>query len=151
MYVVYFSPLQMVSDYPEAYEAALEAFDFIRNVPTVWDDTRVLDGLPGEFIAVARRSGESWFVGTMTNESPRQLELPLDFLDLGTEYVARIFSDASDADTDPENVQVKEMDVNRETVLKVDMAGGGGSAIRIQPSSHQSSDISRQQSSGHSH
>jgi alpha-glucosidase len=133
MYVVYFSPLQMVSDYPEAYASALEEFDFIKRVPAVWDDTRVLEGMPGDFITMARRKGDTWYVGSMTNENPRRLELPLGFLDPGVEYVAVIFSDASDANENPESVEVTELGVDRDTVLKAELAGGGGCAVRIKP------------------
>jgi alpha-glucosidase len=133
MYVVYFSPLQMVSDYPEAYSAALDEFDFIKGVPTVWDDTLVLDGLPGEYITMARRRGDTWYLGVMTNESPRGRQLALKFLEPGAEYVAEVFSDASDANKNPEHVLVTETNVTRDTVLAANMAEGGGCAIRIRP------------------
>ena len=73
MYVVYESPFQMVSDTPAAYEDQ-PAFEFIKHAPATWDETKVLGGHPGEFITIARRSGDTWFLGSMTNWSPRPLE-----------------------------------------------------------------------------
>ena len=111
MYVVYYSPLQMVPDYPEAYEAAPDEFAFIKNIPTVWDDTKVLAGHPGDFIVMVRRKGERWYMGSMTDENPRKLSVPLSFLDQGMKYTATIYSDALDADKYPEHVIMEKIDV----------------------------------------
>ncbi len=88
MYVVYESPLVMVSDYPEAYEGQA-GLEFIEKVPTVWDETRVVGGVPAEFVAMARRSGDSWYVGAMTNWDARDIEVPLGFLGAGRRYEAQ--------------------------------------------------------------
>jgi alpha-glucosidase len=133
MYVVYYSPLQMVPDYPEAYEAAPDEFAFIKNIPTVWDDTKVLAGNPGDFIVMARRKGETWYMGSMTDENPRKLSVPLNFLDPDKKYNAKIYSDALDADRNPEHVIISDLIVSASTVLSVVMAGGGGHAVSIKP------------------
>ncbi|MBE3576292.1 MAG: glycoside hydrolase family 97 protein [Limnochordales bacterium] len=137
MYVVYESPLQMVSDTPMAYEGQV-GIDFLEHVPTTWDETRVLLGEPGEYISIARRSGADWYVGTMTNEEPRGLEIPLSFLGEG-EYVAYIYEDEDPgsaqaaAHPDPASTRLRREIVNRHTVLTARLAGGGGQAVRLTP------------------
>jgi alpha-glucosidase len=133
MYVVYYSPLQMVPDYPEAYEAAPEEFAFIKNIPTVWDDTKVLEGHPGDYIVMARRKGANWYMGSMTDENPRKLSIPLTFLDADKIYTATIYSDALDAYQNPEHVIVSEIEVSSSAMLSVAMAGGGGHAVSFKP------------------
>jgi len=133
MYAIYYSPLQMVPDYPEAYEAAPDEFAFIKDVPTVWDDTKVLAGHPGDFIVMARRKGQNWYMGSMTDENPRKLSVPLSFFDQGTKYTATIYSDALDADKYPEHVILSEIGVTSSTFLSVTMVGGGGHAVSIKP------------------
>ena len=133
MYVVYYSPLQMVPDYPEAYEAAPDEFAFIKNIPTVWDDTKVLAGHPGDYIVMARRKGQKWYMGSMTDENPRKISVPLSFLDAGKKYNAKIYCDALDADRNPEHVLMSEIHVTSSTVLSAAMAGGGGHAVSIKP------------------
>ena len=95
LYVVLESPLQMVSDYPEHY-AGQHDFEFIKQVPTTWDEIRVLDGLPMENITIARRSGKDWYVGSITNWDARDVKVPLSFLGEG-KYTAEIYADAPDA------------------------------------------------------
>lgn len=138
MYVVYYSPLQMVPDYPEAYEAAPDEFAFIKEIPTVWDDTKVLAGHPGDFIVIARSKGKRWYMGSMTDENPRKISVPLDFLDQGIKYTATIYLDALDAHTNPEHIFVNKLDVSSSTVLSVVMVGGGGHAVSIRPANNSS-------------
>jgi alpha-glucosidase len=133
MYVVYYSPLQMVPDYPEAYDSAPDEFAFIKNIPTVWDDTKVLAGHPGDFIVMARRKGGNWYLGSMTDENPRKLSVPLSFLEQGLNYTATMYSDALDADKRPEHVILSKIAVTSSTVLSIAMVGGGGSAVSIIP------------------
>jgi alpha-glucosidase len=131
MYVVYDAPFQMVSDYPGAYENQ-PAFEFIKAVPATWDETRVLDGAPGEFITMARRHGSDWFLGSLTNWQPRQVDIPLSFLGSDS-YAATIYADAADADRNPKNVDIKQQRVDRDTKLKVQLAPGGGYAVHLKP------------------
>ena len=94
LYVVLYSPLQMAADLPENYEGQ-PAFQFIRDVAVDWDTTRVLDGRIGDYVAVARRErgGQTWFVGAITDEEGRTLDVPLSFLTPGRRYVAEIYAD----------------------------------------------------------
>ena len=131
LYVVFESHLQMVSDYPERYRGD-PTFAFIRAVPASWDETRVLAGRPMEFIAIARRSGREWFIGCLTNGNPRELELTLDFLGSG-KYVAEVYADADDAATNPKHADIRRQGVNGATKLRLRLAPGGGSALRIRP------------------
>jgi alpha-glucosidase len=127
MYVVYESPLVMVSDYPEAYEGQ-PGLAFIEEVPTVWDETRVLGGEPGEFVVIARRKGDDWYLGAMTNWEGRDFELPLDFLGEG-DYQATIFADGADAATDATSLDVERKTVKAGDRLLLRLAPGGGAAV----------------------
>jgi alpha-glucosidase len=131
MYVVYYVPFEMVSDHPSAYAGQPE-FQFIKDVPTVWDETRVLNGLPREFITVARRSGSDWFLGSMTNWTPRDLDVPLDFLGSGN-YTAEIYADGPDADKNPKHVVLSTQTVDATSHLAIHLAPGGGYAVRFTP------------------
>jgi alpha-glucosidase len=135
LYVVLESPLQMVSDYPEHY-AGQHDFEFIRQVPTTWDEVRVLGGLPMESITLARRSGKDWYVGSITNWDARDVKVPLSFLGEG-KYTAEIYADAPDAGTEATHTTFTREAVDRSTVLDVHMVSGGGNAIWIHPSSRQ--------------
>ncbi len=132
LYVVLESPLQMVSDRPGAY-ANEPAFEFIKMVPTTWDETRVIGGDVGQHVAIARRLGKDWYLGAITNWTPRQLELPLTFLGAGA-FTAEIYADAPDAASAPKHVTIQKQRVSRDTKLKLDLAPGGGCAIRFRPS-----------------
>jgi len=133
MYVVYYSPLQMLVDYPAAYESAPEQFDFVRSVPTTWSETRFLQGYPGKSVALARRKGDQWFVGAMTNEHSRQVDIPLNFLSSGQQYRATICRDAADAGTNPQHVVVEAATFTGSDTLHAVLAGGGGQAVRLTP------------------
>jgi alpha-glucosidase len=129
LFVVLESPLQMVSDYPEHY-AGQHDFEFIRQVPTTWDEVRVLDGLPMQNITLARRSGADWYVGSLTNWDARTVQVPLSFLADG-KYVAEIYADAADAGTNATHTTFSTQVVDRSTVLDIHMVSGGGNAIWI--------------------
>ena len=132
MYAIYEAPFQMVSDTPSAYEDQ-PAFEFIKHSPATWDETKVLNGVPGEFISIARRSGTTWFLGSLTNWTARELDLPLSFLGAG-KYTAEIYADAEDAARYPKNVSVRRETVDSHSVLKAKLAPGGGFAVRLVPS-----------------
>lgn len=130
LYVIFFSPFPMVSDSPQTYQGQ-PAFQFIRDVPVRWDETRVLNGEPGEFITVARRHGDEWDLGSMTNWTPRTLTIPLNFLTPGRKYRAEIYADAEDAATNPTDVTIRRQNVGSAGTLTLHLAPGGGCAIRF--------------------
>ena len=135
LYVTMYSPLQMAADLPEHYEKYMDAFQFIKDVAVDWDDSRYLAAEPGAYIVAARRAkGRSeWFVGGVTNEEARTMELAFDFLDPGREYVATLYADAPDADyaTNPESYRIRSGRVDARSRLSVWMARGGGFAISL--------------------
>jgi alpha-glucosidase len=127
MPVVYESALTVFCDSPYNYrgEAGL---DFYKVVPTTWDETRVIDGYPGEFVAIARRNGENWFFGAMTNEEERSLDIDLSFLG-NHQYLATIYADAPDSNTNPSNLVIEKMIVTSSNTINIRMAEAGGCAI----------------------
>ena len=126
MYVVLESYLGMVCDYPEAYEGQA-GFDFIKKVPTIWDETRVLDASVGEFIVIARRKNDDWFIGAITNSSARELSIPLSFLGAGT-YQA---TTQADSPNDPNALVESVQQINKDSKLNVRLAAGGGMVAHI--------------------
>jgi hypothetical protein len=135
LYVVLYSPLQMAADLIENYEDQ-PAFAFIEEVPVDWDETRVLNAEIGDYVTIARRSDENWYIGSITDENARILTVTLPFLEPGRTYTARIFADAPDADwaTRPRAIEISESQVDRDTVLHLRLAPGGGQAISLRPS-----------------
>jgi alpha-glucosidase len=131
LYVVFESELEMVSDYPEHY-AGQKEFDFIKQVPCTWDEVHAIGGMPMQWIALARRSGKDWYVGSLTNWDEREIKIPLDFLGDG-KYVAEIYADAPDAADEATHTLISQQTVDRTTVLNVHMVSGGGNAIAIHP------------------
>ncbi|MFI5281023.1 MAG: glycoside hydrolase family 97 protein [Gemmatimonadales bacterium] len=134
LYVVLYSPLQMAADLPENY-ANQPAFQFIRDVAVDWDTTRVIDGRIGDYVMVARRErgGQTWFVGAISDEQGRTLDLPLTFLTPGRRYMAEIYADGPNANwlNNPLPVTITRRAVTSATRLRVVLAPGGGQAIRI--------------------
>ena len=131
LYVIYQTPFQMVSDSPQAY-AGQPAFQFIKDVPVDWDATRALNGRPGEFVTIARSHGDEWYLGSMTNWTPRTLQVPLSFLGSGA-YTAEIYEDAKDAGIHPKHVTIRRQTVHSGQTLTLNLAAGGGCAIRFIP------------------
>jgi len=131
LYVVFEAPLEMVSDTPQTY-ANQPSFQFLRDVPTAWDATRVLDGEPGEFVTIARRHGREWYLGSITNWTPRNLRVPLSFLGSGR-YTAEIYEDAADAGQNPKHVTIRKQGVRSSDTLTLPLATGGGCAVRFVP------------------
>lgn len=136
LFVVLYSPLQMAADLPESY-ARNPAFQFIRDVPVDWESTQVLAGKIGDYVVVARqqRGGEDWYVGAITDEEARSLEIVLSFLPEGRQYVAEIYADADDAHWlhNPKPVAISQRAVDSATRLSLQLAAGGGQAIRLRP------------------
>lgn len=135
LYITLYSPLQMAADLPENYEAHPDAFRFIRDVAVDWDDTRVLEAEPGDYLTIARKAKgtDNWFIGSITDENSRSTSINLDFLDKGRKYEAILYLDAANADwkTNPEAYEIKKMTVTSQTKLKLKLAAGGGAAISI--------------------
>ena len=136
LYVVLYSPLQMAADLPENYERQ-PAFQFIRDVAVDWDTTRVIAGEIGDYVAVARKEKgkANWFIGAITDENPRSVEVPLSFLPKGRSYVAEIYADGPGANwlTNPLPVTISKRTVTSASTLSVRLAPGGGQAVYIHP------------------
>ncbi|MFC6999009.1 glycoside hydrolase family 97 protein [Rufibacter roseus] len=130
MYVIFESPLNMLADSPTNYLKERESTAFISSVPETWDNTVALDGKIGEHIAIARRKGNDWYVGAMTNWSARDMELDLSFLGEGN-FVAEVFKDGINADKMASDYKRETVDVPQNRKLKISMAPGGGYVARI--------------------
>ncbi len=130
MYVVYENPMPMVCDTPDTY-AGQPGFDFLCAVPTTWDETRVLQGEVGNDIVVARRHGAGWYVGAMTDWTPRTLSVPLAFLPPGR-YQVEAWADALDS-PDPNQLVFRKQTLTSRDTLELRLAGGGGQVLRITP------------------
>jgi alpha-glucosidase len=131
MYVVFEVPFQMLSDNATIYIKEQESTDFITKVPTVFDETVPLDGKVGEYVAIARRKGDTWYVGAMTNWTPRELTIDLSFLGAGA-YEADIFKDGINASRDATDYKREKIKVSSSDKLKINLAPGGGWAARIE-------------------
>jgi alpha-glucosidase len=125
--VVFESPLQTLSESPEVYKNSTD-FAFIKQCPASWDVTKVLAGSIGEYIVIARKSGNNWYVGAMTNSEPRDLEINFNFLGAGT-YTAEVYSDAADVDRNPSSAQISRESITKSDEVTIHLAPGGGLAI----------------------
>lgn len=133
MYVVYDSPLAMVADSPDAYRNAdgswADGAVFIGKVPTTWDETRVVQGDIGQYIVTARRKGGKWYIGAMTNESARTLDVPLSFVQGGVTYHAEILQDGKDVN----QLKTSEMQATAKSSIRLALAGSGGAVVVLSP------------------
>lgn len=132
LYVVCDAPIVMLCDAPTRYEAEPECTAFIAQMPTRVEKTEVLSGEIGEWIVTARKAGEKWFVGGLTNWTARQVEVDFKFLDEGKEYKATILADAADANENPTHHTITSQVVKADTQLSIAMAQGGGFGIIIE-------------------
>ena len=137
LYVTIYSPLQMAADLPENYERYPDAFQFIKDVEVDWDDTKILEAEPGNYITIARKTKgkETWFLGAITDENSRKTELKLDFLTPGMKYKAIIYEDAKDAhwEKNPKAYKIRTIEVTAKSKIKLNLAPGGGTAISFLP------------------
>jgi glucan 1,4-alpha-glucosidase len=135
LYVTMYSPLQMAADLPENYNRFLDAFQFIKDVAVDWDDTKVLEAEPGDYITIARKAKgtNNWFIGNTSDENGHQSTIKLNFLDAGKKYNAIIYADAATAhyQTNPQAYTIKKITVTNKTELSLKAAPGGGFAISI--------------------
>ena len=136
LYVVLYSPIQMAADLPENYERRPDAFRFIRDVPTDWEQSIALDGEVGEFVVFARqeRGGDDWYLGAISGDQPRDIRVPLSFLGKDGRYRATIYRDGDDADwkSNPYDYVIEERMVTGTDSLELRLAAGGGAAVRLQ-------------------
>lgn len=137
LYVTMYSPLQMAADLPQNYEKYPDAFQFIKDVAMDWQKSIYLEAEPGDYITVARKekNGERWFLGSITDENPRETVIKCDFLDPDKKYMATIYQDGRNAhwEKDPINYEIKKMNLDSRTILKLQLAPGGGAAVSIIP------------------
>jgi len=137
LYVTMYSPLQMAADLPENYEKHLDAFQFIKDVPVDWEDSKYLEAEPGDYLTVARKdkNSESWFLGAITDENARKTEIKFDFLAPNQKYKAIFYEDGKDADwkKNPKSYAIKTETVTSNSKIKLNLAPGGGTAISIVP------------------
>ena len=135
LYVTMYSPLQMAADLPENYEKFPDAFQFIRDVAVDWDDTRILEAEPGDFITIARKAKnkDEWFVGAITDENGRTANVTFDFLPPNRDFTATIYADGADADwkMNPQSYKIEKITVNNRSKLNLKLAAGGGAAISV--------------------
>ncbi|RTQ49676.1 glycoside hydrolase family 97 protein [Hymenobacter gummosus] len=137
LYVTLYSPLQMAADLPENYNEHLDAFQFIEDVPVDWDDTRILQAEPGDYLTIARqgKGTQEWYLGAITDENARQQTVKLDFLPAGRKYQAVIYADAPGAswDKNPAAYRISRQTVTSRSTLKLPLAPGGGAAVSLKP------------------
>ena len=135
LYLVMYSPLQMAADLPENYEKYNDAFQFIRDVPCDWSDSRYLEAEPARYITVARKDKKSdnWFVGGKTCAEARTAVVKLDFLDPGRKYEATLYADGKDAHykDNPKAYTITKKTVKKGQTLKIYEAPGGGFALSL--------------------
>lgn len=137
LYVTIFSPFQMVADEIDNYDLYPDAFQFIKEVPVDWEDSKYLAAEPGDYLTVARKdkASDRWFIGAITDENARNEIIPLDFLAKDKQYLATLYLDAPDAHwkTNPQAYQIQKYIVDNKTLLKLKLAPGGGAAVSIIP------------------
>lgn len=135
LYITIYSPVQMACDLPKHYEQYPEMFEFIKTVPVDWADTKVLNGEVGKYITIVRKDkkGSDWYLGSMTDEEPRTLEIDLDFLEEGKKYSMTIFQDGENAEwkNKPYDFNIQHRFVQKGEKLTIKLASGGGTAIRF--------------------
>lgn len=137
LYVTIYSPLQMAADLPENYERYADAFQFIKDVAVDWEDTKVLEAEPGDYITIARKAKgkEQWFLGAITDEQARETSLKLDFLTPGKKYQAIVYEDgpAADWEKNPKSYKIRKLTVTAKSKLNLNLAAGGGAAVSFFP------------------
>ena len=133
-YVVYDNPLSMLADSIASYRGQPRLLPYLRDVPTAWDETRVLEASPDHLLVLAKRSGSEWYVAGVNDRTARELEVPLGFLDAG-DHQAQLYTDADDADTAPAHFNILQSLVRRTDTLRVRLARAGGFVVRLREGS----------------
>ena len=129
MYVVLENYLQMVCDYPEAYEGQ-PGFEFIQQIPTTWDETKVLDAKTGEYIVIARKKNDNWYIGAITNKQSRNLSLSFQFLEEGN-FEGVVYTDAENVSGYPNNLEKKITSITNKNIVSLQLAAGGGAVMQL--------------------
>ncbi len=134
LYIIFFSPLMMVADMPENYEGQ-PAFRFIEDVPCSWDETKVLAARPGDWLCVARRNGNNWFVGARTDENEALLRIPMNFLPEEKSFTASVYADASGTDWEfnPQEIEIGTYKVSHNDTLLIPLSKAGGFVMSVKP------------------
>jgi alpha-glucosidase len=140
MYVVYESPLQMLADSPSHYLKEKECLEFLSKVPTVWDETHVLDARIADYILMARKSGKEWYVGAMTDGTAREMDVDMSFLPEG-EWEAEIYKDGKNANRYGSDYKKDVIPITGRDKLKIKLAPGGGWVARIYPPDKEKNDF----------
>ena len=134
-YVIFYSGMQMLADRPEVYDKYPKVFEFLKEVPVNWQTTIPLLGKIGEYFVVARQDRDSsdWYIGGVTNEFARRVNLNLEFLEDGIKYTAYIYRDGGAADyrENPLDIEVEKRVIDKTELLDIWLAAGGGFAIRL--------------------
>ena len=130
MYVVYEAPLQMLCESPTIYKREQESVDFMTSIPTTWDETKVLEAKVADYVLVARRNGENWYLGGMTDDTPRDFNIKLDFLKAGS-YTMEIMKDGLNAEHHAQDYKREIVEVTKDSVIPIHMVSGGGWAAKI--------------------
>ncbi|HEY3388303.1 MAG TPA: glycoside hydrolase family 97 protein [Prolixibacteraceae bacterium] len=128
-FVVYESPLTVVCDHPDNI-LNQPGSDFLKLVPTTWDDIHFIDGYPGEYVAIAKRSGKDWFIGVMNNSKEKEITMKLDFISAG-DHAIEIWADAKDSNKSPKNLKISSQKIKSGDLVKIKLANNGGWVARI--------------------
>jgi alpha-glucosidase len=131
MFIVYESPIQIFSGNPSQGLMEPAFMELLGSIPTVWDETKIIDGKAGEYIITARKKGDSWFIGSMSNWQPRELKLSLDFLDAAGEYSTVICEDGINADRHASDYKMTETKLTNKDAITIKLAPGGGFVMRL--------------------
>ena len=130
MYVVYEAPLQMLCESPSRYKKEQESVDFISGVPTTWDETVVIEASVADYVLLARKKDKQWFIGGMTDDTPRDFSLKLDFLGTGS-YTMELMKDGINADRHAEDYVKEQIQVDQNSIIPIHLVSGGGWVARI--------------------
>ena len=130
MYVVYESPLQMLCESPSTYYKEEETTKFISKIPTVWDETKVLDAKVADYVLIVRKKDDTWYIGAMTDWTPRELEIDFSFLEEGS-YIMEVMCDGDNAHNYAQDYNFETMEINSTSHIKIKLASGGGWAAII--------------------
>ncbi len=131
LYVTFDSPLNMLCDSPSNYMREQECTDYIAEIPTVWDETRILDASMGEYIVTARRKGDKWYIGGITDWTPRDMKVDLSFLPAGN-HTATLFRDGVNAHRRGRDYKKETVNVSAQTPFDVHVAPGGGFVLIVE-------------------